>query len=229
MNMKSIAVMLGFVAVALGPVPSALFPAMGMDAALAENNKSDSGGEKSTASKAETKAAAKENKANTKADKARAKADSKSKGKGGLASELKGLNAVKASPNALKNASPNSQVGRIAAYRDAAVATITAAGLLASATATRDALPVPTRTVEAIDLAISALDPASANYIDASAALELERQAAIKYNGAAAEAAAANAAVLTAKTTENTALLTASGGRELSAEAIAYIRDELDI
>ena len=35
------------------------------------------------------------------------------------ASELGALNAAHASPNALKNASPNSRVGRIAAYRDA--------------------------------------------------------------------------------------------------------------
>ncbi len=37
------------------------------------------------------------------------------------AAELGALNAAHASPNALKNASPNSRVGRIAAYRDAVV------------------------------------------------------------------------------------------------------------
>ena len=50
--------------------------------------------------------------------------------KKGLASELKGLNAVKANPNALENASPNSQVGRIALYRDAALATNEVADIL---------------------------------------------------------------------------------------------------
>lgn len=43
--------------------------------------------------------------------------------KGALASELKGLNAMHANENAFKNASPDSQVGKIAAYRDAAVET----------------------------------------------------------------------------------------------------------
>ncbi|MCT2541028.1 hypothetical protein [Sedimentimonas flavescens] len=38
---------------------------------------------------------------------------------GAIASELKGLNAAHASPNALANASPNSQVGRIATYKAA--------------------------------------------------------------------------------------------------------------
>ncbi|WP_212522894.1 hypothetical protein [Actibacterium sp. MT2.3-13A] len=47
-------------------------------------------------------------------------------GRGALASELKGLNAAHASPQALANASPDSQVGRIAAYRDAILAEETA-------------------------------------------------------------------------------------------------------
>ena len=38
------------------------------------------------------------------------------------ASELGALNAAHANPNALKNASPNSRVGRIAAYRDSVLA-----------------------------------------------------------------------------------------------------------
>lgn len=43
-------------------------------------------------------------------------------GRGALASELGGLNAANASPQALANAAPNSQVGRIATYRDASLA-----------------------------------------------------------------------------------------------------------
>lgn len=39
--------------------------------------------------------------------------------RGALASELKGLNAAHANPNALKNASPNSMVGKVAAYQTA--------------------------------------------------------------------------------------------------------------
>jgi hypothetical protein len=38
------------------------------------------------------------------------------------ASDLGALNAARANPNALKNASPNSRVGKIAAYRDAVLA-----------------------------------------------------------------------------------------------------------
>lgn len=37
--------------------------------------------------------------------------------RGALASELKGLNAAHANPNALKNASPDSMVGKVAAYK----------------------------------------------------------------------------------------------------------------
>ena len=227
MNMKSIAAILGFVAVALGPIPSSLFPGTGIDAAFAEKNKGNSGGDKSKTSKTESKAESKENKAKTKADKSRAKADRKAKG--GLASELKGLNAVKANPNAFKNAAPNSQVGRIASYRDAAIATSTAAGLLASATAARDALPTPTRTVAAIDMELAGLDPDLVGYFEAAAALELERQAVVKYDAANATVTAANTVFLSAQSTENTALLTASGGRVLSPEAIAYVRDELGL
>lgn len=39
--------------------------------------------------------------------------------RGALASELKGLNAAHANPNALANASPNSMVGKVAAYQAA--------------------------------------------------------------------------------------------------------------
>ena len=46
---------------------------------------------------------------------------------------LGALNAAHASPNAFANASPNSRVGRIAAYRDAALVSEELAGILADA------------------------------------------------------------------------------------------------
>ena len=167
--------------------------------------------------------------------------------KHGLASELKGLNAVKANPNALENASPNSQVGRIAAYRDAALATAEVATVLADAESVRDALPVPARTVAAIDAeiagidaAIGALDPALPGNDVLIAGLQAtrlvvldERDLTIIQNDdiAAAQDLVDAAAVNldAAQGLEDSALLTASKGRTLSAEAIAYVRAVLGL
>lgn len=173
--------------------------------------------------------------------------DSSIPDKHGLASELKGLNAVKANPNALENASPNSQVGRIAAYRDAALATAEVATVLADAEGVRDALPVPARTVAAIDAeiagidaAIGALDPALPGndvlIADLQAARLVvldERDLTIIQNDdiAAAQDLVDAAAVNldAAQGLEDSALLTASKGRTLSAEAIAYVRAVLGL
>ena len=150
-------------------------------------------------------------------------------GKGGLASELKGLNAVKANPNALENAAPNSQVGRIAAYRDAALVTGEKAAALAQAREDLAGLPAPTRTLTEIEAEIAALDPAAVDYADKLAALEAEKAATESYADAAAIVAAAEAELEAAAEAEHAALLTASNGRELSDEAIAYIRDVLNL
>lgn len=150
-------------------------------------------------------------------------------GKGDLASELKGLNAVKANPNAMKNAAPNSQVGRIATYRDAALATVAAATAAEKAAAAVAALPVPTRSLTEIEAAIAGLDPSAEGYAEALTALEAEKSQALAYAEATAEAAAAAEALAAAEAAEHEALLAASGGRELSDEAIAYIRDVLDL
>ena len=56
-------------------------------------------------------------------------------GKGKLASELKGLNAAHASATARANASPNSQVGRLATYETAIIATAEDSAALAAAKA----------------------------------------------------------------------------------------------
>ena len=232
MTMKSIASMLGFVAVALGPIPSSVSPMAGIDAAYAEKGgNGNSGGGNSENAKSESKAASKSAKNDAKATKSSSKANKKAgkNDKGALASELKGLNAVKANPNAFKNAAPNSQVGRIAMYRNAAIVTTTAATLLAAAATARDALPLPVRSIADIDAAIALLDPTVEGYAAAVAALATERQSVVDYDAAAAKVTAANTALLAAQATEDAALLVASGGRELSDEAIAYIRDELDL
>lgn len=130
---------------------------------------------------------------------------------GKLASELKGLNAVHASATALENASPNSQVGRIATYRDAALETISAADALDAASETlgaaTDTLAAKEaelqaldeayagRTAAEIDAEIAALDPSAADYQQQVDALTEERLGAESYETerAALEAEVADA------------------------------------
>jgi hypothetical protein len=153
----------------------------------------------------------------------------KTTGKGGLASELKGLNAVRANPNALEHAAPGSQVGRIALYRDAALATNEIAKAQDEAAAALAELPVPTATVEEVDAAIALLDPAAVDYAAALAALEEERADIVAYNEALAAVADFDDDLTAAQDAEDAALLVASGGRSLSDEAIAYIRSVLNL
>ena len=150
-------------------------------------------------------------------------------GNGALHSELKGLNAVKANPNALAHAAPNSQVGRIAQYRDAALVTKDAAALRDDAAEILANLPVPTNTVEEIDAAILALDPVSATYAADLAALTAQRDQITAYTDAAAALDGLQTTVDTAQDAEDAALLLASGGRSLSDAAIAYIRSVLNL
>ncbi len=179
-------------------------------------------------------------------------------GKGGLASELKGLNAVKANPNALEHASPNSQVGRIAAYRDAALATAEQQTLLDEAVATKALLPVPRAdldiqtdivtaqgVIDGIDAAIAAalleVPPGDVAQLEADRLLALDVKAG--FDQELADAGLLNQALDDAQVAidvaqanvdagqglEDDALLIASGGRVLSDEAIAYIRSMLNL
>lgn len=135
---------------------------------------------------------------------------------GKIASELKGLNAYHASESAFASASPNSQVGRIAAYRDAALETIAAGEAAeAAATALSEATAALTesqgalaaleegytgRTTAQIDADIAALDPASADYQSRLDALNAERLAAETHEAermALEEEIAANEAAVT--------------------------------
>ncbi|OYX44647.1 MAG: hypothetical protein B7Z02_04910 [Rhodobacterales bacterium 32-67-9] len=113
---------------------------------------------------------------------------------GKLSSELKGLNAYHASETAFANANPESQVGRIATYRDAALGTIVAADELEAAsgalTDATDALAAKEaelqaledgyagRTTAEIDAEIAGLDSAAPDYQDQVNALNDERVAA---------------------------------------------------
>jgi hypothetical protein len=69
-------------------------------------------------------------------------------------SELGALNAAHASPNALKNASPNSRVGRIAAYRDSVLAGEALKAELDEKTAELESMTPPDRSVADIDAAL---------------------------------------------------------------------------
>lgn len=118
-------------------------------------------------------------------------------GKGSIASELKGLNAYHASAQAMANADPESQVGRIAAYRTAAGAAAGAAetitGLSADVEgarlledAAREELagvePYTGRSIAEIDADIALLDPQSPTHQDDLQALTAERQVALDYD-----------------------------------------------
>ena len=229
MTLKSTVTILGLAALAIGPALAALLPMAGFDVAYAESGKSNGNG-KSESKSSESRG----NSANAHASNGGSGGQSKAASADGtshgdLASELKGLNAVKANPNALEHASPNSQVGRIATYRDAAEVTIGAQAALEEAAEALADLPVPERGTDEIDAAIAELDPNAAGYAEELAALQEERAIAEEYEDAVEAVADAAEQVDEAAETEKAALLAASGGRELSDEAIAYIRSVLNL
>jgi hypothetical protein len=82
-------------------------------------------------------------------------------------SELGALNAAHANPNAFANASPNSRVGRIAAYRDAVIAGEELEAALAEKQAQLDGLTAPTRSSADVqgllDLAMEETETAASN------------------------------------------------------------------
>jgi hypothetical protein len=71
-------------------------------------------------------------------------------------SDLGALNAAHASPNALKNAAPNSRVGKIVAYRDAVVAGRELEAELEAKKADLESLEPPTRSIAEIDTDVDA-------------------------------------------------------------------------
>lgn len=206
-SLRSLTKAFGLLALALGPVPALLVHATGLDAAYADSsNGKGNGGNAGNNGNGGTNNAAKTTGSNN--------------GNGALASELKGMNAVHANPNALKNADPNSQVGKIAAYQNAALATQaaelaveTAASNLAAAQAgLAVAEELPASTPEEITARDAAIAAANLAIADATTAV-----------------GTANTELELAVAAEDAALLTATGGEPLSDEALAYIRTELGL
>lgn len=207
--------LLGLVALTLGPVPVLLMSVTGLDAAQADSSKGNGNGNgngNKNNDKDKSKKAYKNNgNGNVKVN---------GKVKGDIASELKGMNAVRANPNALINANPDSEVGRIAAYRDAALITQQAATsaetALADLVAARQSLAIaeamPALTAEEIVARDAAIAAASSAIIEATTAL-----------------VAADDSLATAASAEEAALLRATDGRILSPEALAYVRQELGL
>lgn len=72
-------------------------------------------------------------------------------------SELGALNAARANPNALKNAAPNSRVGRIAAYRDAVLEGRELEAELQEKTALFESMTPPDREIAEIEGALAAV------------------------------------------------------------------------
>lgn len=120
-------------------------------------------------------------------------------------SELGALNAAHANPNALANASPNSRVGRIAAYRDSVLAGGELEGTLAEKVAALGELSAPSRTSGDVqtELALAAEETATA--ADEVTRLEADLAAAGGTDAAIeAELGAARSALTAAQTAEST-------------------------
>ena len=159
----------------------------------------------------------------------------KGKGRGKLASELKGLNAVHANPNALANASANSRVGRIASYQEAAQLTLQEQAELDAIIAERDALVegYDGRTAAEIEAEIAGLDPDADDYANRLAELNGALADAATHETQVAEldeqASLAEIEAAAAAEGEESAFYTMSDGRELSDEAVDYIRTRLGL
>lgn len=193
---------LGLSALLLSPV-SVMVPVFGDGQALAKSEHSGKGGGGGNGhSKDNGQGGA--NKENGKATRASAKStDVGSVSHGKIASDIKGLNAVHANPNALANANPNSQVGRIATYQQAALKNLDADEILAAAQQEafdkQEALVAAQtdlqnlkdsytgRTTAEIDDEIAGLDTSASDYQDRLDALNAEREAAAAQEAAVAE------------------------------------------
>ncbi|MFN0115442.1 MAG: hypothetical protein ACKVPY_12270 [Paracoccaceae bacterium] len=259
---KSLALMVGIAAFALSPFAVDL-PFAGSGPAFAKGNGGGNGGGGNGNGNAGGNGNGNAGGAKSASAASSGSGTAGAKNHGAIASELKGLNAYHASAQAFANASPNSQVGRIAAYREAAVATQEAQ---AAADEAQSALDTANgaltdlnsqlsdlvagytgRTSAEVQGDIGALDPAAPDYADQLAALTAEQDAATSFEAAktgletqiadaAADAAGAQAAYDTAAAeaeaaaqVEDAALTTASNGRTISDEALAYLREQLGL
>lgn len=235
MNLKSTAFALGLASLALTPIVQVLPGASGFDAAFAEKGNNGKGhGKHENKGKKPKQAKHDQGKALGHAKKAATVAvvwDDLDEvlHQGDIASHLKGLNAIRANPQALENAAPNSQVGRIAAYRDAAVDSKALNDRLAAASARLNSLDRPTYSVAQIDLALSKLDPADPRYEEKRVMLEDYRVKAATYEAASNELTAARLALVESQRLEEDRLYTASNGAILSPTELDYLRAVLGL
>ena len=98
-------------------------------------------------------------------------------GRGHIASALGALNAAHANENALANASPNSRVGRIAAYRDEVLNGQAAEKELEDAQTLLDTLEAPDRTSEEVEADLRDVQRQIGDLRDQIAAAETEEEA----------------------------------------------------
>lgn len=235
MNLKSTAFALGLASLALTPIAQVLPGASGFDAAFAEKGNNGKGhGKHENKGKKPKHAKHDQGKALGHAKKAATVAvvwDDLDEvlHQGDIASHLKGLNAIRANPQALENAAPNSQVGRIAAYRDAAAGSNALKERLAAASARLNSLDRPTYSVAQIDLARSKLDPADPRYEEKRVMLEDYRVKAATYEAASNELTAARLALVESQRLEEDRLYTASNGAILSPTELDYLRAVLGL
>lgn len=212
-HLMSSAKLLSVVILALGPVAVLEMSISDHGAAYAEKSNGNSGDKGNHGGNG--KGGEKGNNGHKGAEKAAGKSD-----QGALASELKGMNAVHANPNALLNADPDSQVGRIAAYRDAALATTDAADAVHTAQVNLTAAEGQMATAKAMPATTQA-------EIDARNAAITAAEIAI--STATTDLGIADGLLQDAADLEDAALLTATEGRVLSDEALAYVRAELGL
>ncbi len=156
-------------------------------------------------------------------------------GQGAVRSELRWLNAANASPTARLNASPDSNVGRIAVYEQAARTTLALRDMVTEKeqdyVALRDSYDGPSS--EELIAARDALDPLSPTYQADYDTLSTQIGQVEVHEAALAEL---GRQVLdlrdqrdAAETAEGETLLTLTGGRELSDAALAEFRRQLGL
>lgn len=124
-------------------------------------------------------------------------------GRGALASELKGLNAAHANPQALANAAPNSMPGKLAAFRDEYV------GVLDATIALRNA----TDALEAYLVFETNFEENTVEYPDALALYEADLQLLVD------AVSDAEAELIALSSTYNETYVALTGGVQLSPEA----------
>lgn len=220
MKTKPLIILFSLAALGLSPLPT-LLSVGDMDAAYAGNGSGNGGGNGNGGGKSGDKSSK-----SSKADKAKKTTKTKA-GTGAIASELKGLNAYHASSTAFENAAPNSQVGRIAAYREAAMATQDAGAAVDDAELALGAAEQTLSDAQAAYDAAKQSGSATQEELDALQADIDAAQGDMDLAQADYDTAVEDAETLTMA--EEEALLEASNGRVLSRGAIEYLREKLGI